>query len=159
AGLSYRIRRRRWLRDLGHGFVVSDHGDDWEVRDEHIVSLALLHKKHYSEGDLKAVTRRLLVWVASDAELPARLEMVTRLAADAIEPLQSLITRLGNRLVEQAQHDLHAGQSALGECWSIEHQELTIREKKETKSCQLADVTASERVGKHLCIWRQGMDQ
>jgi hypothetical protein len=159
AGLGYRIRRRRWVRLRPDGFVVFDRNGGLEIRDDQVLSVALRYQNHYQDGEPSAVTRRLRVWLATDAERPEPLDMVTRITVGTVDPLQGLLARLLNRLVEQARQDLRAGQSALGECWRLEHQELTIREQHEEKSCRLAEVAAVDRVGEHLNIWRQGMDR
>lgn len=156
AAMFYRIRRRRWVRDTGSGFVFFDRAGEREFTDDQIVGMALNFQRNYAEGVLKSVRRRCLVWIASDADLPEQLTLETTIAADRPDPLSGLITRIGNHLFELANQDLETGQVVRGEGWTWQNGELTVCEKKEVKSTRVDEIAAVARVDRHLKIWRSG---
>lgn len=158
-GWHRRVRQRRWCRDLGHGFILFDHLGEKEIRDEDVVTLSLELKNHFSGGVLESYTRTLRVWVASAGDQPDKIELRTTLKANEPDLLQPLIQRLCQRLFDQAEQDLKQGLSALGEYWTWHNGELQIREKQQTKTCRIEDITAVDMVDGHVCIWREGQDE
>ena len=153
-----RVRLRRWVRDTGSGFVLSDDAGDREVADDQVLSMAVLEKQNYSTGLLQSVTRRFVVWLVTPDTQPEQLEMRNIIKAGAADPLARLIGRLGGRLYDQAKDDLKANRPVLGECWRLERGNLSIKEGDTTVDCRVEDVTAVESVDAQLCVWRRGMD-
>ena len=156
AAMFYRIRQRQWIRDTGSGFILMDRVQEREFSDDQVVSMALSYKKNYSQGLLKSVTRRLLVWIASPEDLPERLVLKTTILAGGPDLLEGLIRRIGNHLFDLAKEDLDTGQAVEGEGWTWQGRELTIRERKGTKTTPVDDVAAMARVDGKLQIWRKG---
>jgi hypothetical protein len=158
AGMVNSIRQRQWFRDTGTGFVLTDRTGEHAVSDREVLSIALITRQNYEEGFAKSTTHRLLIWLVSHDDMPARLEMTNTSQLNDSDPLYALATRLGRQLFDQARDEWNAGQSVLGERWSLQHQDVTVREKRETKSCRLDDVAYVDSVGEHLCIWLKGAD-
>jgi hypothetical protein len=157
-GRWYRVRRRRWVQDLGDGFRVIDNTGEREVRDDEVLSMALSLRQNYVNGVLKSETRRFLVWLATDDPPPERLELTNTIKTGNADPLADLINRIGNRLFEFAKEDLAAGRSVLGEHWSLQDGELTVRGKGQAVACPVAEVSAVDSVDNHICVWRTGED-
>jgi len=158
AAMMRRIRQRQWVRDTGSGFILVDRAHEREFSDDQVVGMALNYKKNYVQGLLKSVRRRFLVWIASPEDLPERLVLETTILAGKPDPLDGLIRRIGNHLFELAKQELETGQTVEGEGWTWQGRELTIRERKDTKTTPRDDVAAMARVDGQLQIWRKGED-
>lgn len=157
--MARRDRRRLWLRDTGNAFVLTDREGERTVKDDDVLSISLIRADNYFQGELKSVTRRLVLWLPSDEPKPERIELTTKIPVGQPDPLAGLIDRLADRLLAQARQDLDAGREVLGEVWSIGAGELGIRQKKEVRACPLTELVAAEVVGSDLCLWRRGQDE
>jgi hypothetical protein len=154
-GRRRRVRLRRWVQDMGAGFVIRDSSGERRVQDDGVLSMAIIHKENYVNGLLKSVTRRFVVWLATEDPKPERFEMTNTIAVGGADPLAGLISRLGDRLFQQAKNDLDAGRSVLGECWTLEDGVLSISHKDGMKTCRVQEVAAVQSVDAHLCIWQR----
>lgn len=154
--LRLRVRRRQWARVTEKGFILTGQSFEREFSDDEIVSMALSYKKNYADGNLKSVTRRLLVWIVSAAELPEQVTLETTFAAEWPDPLGALIVRIGDHLCKLARQDLAAGRTVEGERWTWHGGQLTIREQNAERACHVGEVAAIGRVDRKLRVWRQG---
>ena len=147
------------MQDLGDGFLVIDPEGERRHADDDVLSMALIHRKNYSAGLLKSVTRRFVVWVPSALPLPERLEMVNHIGKGKADPLAGLIDRLSELLFQRAKETLADGQSVLGEGWTLQEDTLSLRVKEEFLTCPLADLTAVGLVDNNVCVWRTGQEE
>jgi hypothetical protein len=142
---------------MSRGFVLTDFAGERDVRDDEVISMALQVKRNYANGLLRSLTREFVIWLTAE-ERPERLVMTNTFKAGAADPIAGLIQRLGDRLHEQARADRDAGRSVLGERWSIEAGELSVRGDKAISACRVEDVVAVDSVDDQVCIWRRGQD-
>jgi hypothetical protein len=156
-----RIRQLLWVEDKGNGFVLAGRPGQGErfIEDSAVLTMAYLRNLNYERGVLVSVTRRFIVWLFSEDAQPEKLEMLTLIKpASDVDPMAGLIGRISTRLLTQARADFQAGQALLGERWSLENRQLTLRMKRVSSSCALDDVTAVDEVDEMICIWRRGQD-
>ncbi len=158
--LRWRARRKQmWVEDQGDGFKVIDYVGEREFRDDQVLSSALLFKNNFSNGVFKSMTRTFRIWLTSLSTQPEMLEMTNTMKSGEEDPLAGFLKRLNDRLFEQAKQDMAANQTVLGERWSLDGDNLTLRMDKVAKDCRLPEVSAIDIFEDHVCLWRQGQDE
>ncbi len=149
-------RRRRWVQDSGNGFVVTDSEGIRQFNDDQIESIALYSDKIYSGGEMKALRRFFLVWVAGDAN---PIIMENKIPVGGQDPLDAMINRILDSHVARAEAAINRGLSVAGDGWSLDTANLTLGHSSMGQAVSLSEITAIDIFGNQLCIWRRGQDE
>ena len=144
---------RRWAQLSDDSFRLSDRHVAAVIHDEQVTDLALHREPHHGAGRLLSETRRLTLWLKTEAG-PQRVKLSSRMAPDSPDPLQPLIDRLCHRLLDHSQRELSARESIDGEGWSLDHTQLHVRTRQGRLSLPLKDLTAIETIGDELRLWQ-----
>jgi hypothetical protein len=154
------LSRRAWVEVTPAGFRLRDRAGERAVDDQQILSMALRHRRNFSNGLLKSVTRFFTVWYAAPEQETRQLTMTTTFPADSADPLAGLIQRVSDRLLGQARADLQSGLPVLGVGWSLDRAALTLTAPPQGPlDVPLADVTAVDVVDEKVCCWVRGRDE
>lgn len=149
-------RKRRWVEDLGDGFLVIDRAGEREFRDEQVTAVCLYSQDNYSEGQLKSVTRHFKVWV--DTEL-SPIEMENKILVDDPDPLAELITRVTDKLRQFGEETLSRGMSLEGDGWSLSSHSLSVHKSAMPEDYQLHELSDIDIFDNQICIWKKGEEQ
>lgn len=148
-------RQWREIEVTETGFLTSDRTGDREFSDEDVVCLSLQHKRNFTNGEFKSMTRTLDLWTRDDAS--PRGMSLTRLintyGVGQTDPLGDFIGRLAEHLHKRAKDDLATGEEVTGEGWSIERETFYVTDKSGSREILLGDVTSSAIVDKNVCVW------
>ncbi|MCR4414753.1 MAG: hypothetical protein NUV77_20240 [Thermoguttaceae bacterium] len=148
--------RRRWVIDNGSGFTVIDMLGEQPYRDNQVTDLLLEIKDVYSAGVLKALVRRLVVWIEGR---PDPVEMVNRLPAGTDDPLLGLIQRLWKDLGDRCRDRLERGGALEGDGWTLTRQALSVHDKAGPREVRIGELAEVGVFSGNLCVWKRDVDQ
>ena len=145
---------KRWVEDTGEGFIVRDREGERVFRDNEVDAITLFDEEHYSEGELKSLTKNFLVWVQHQAD---PIEMRIHVTGYQPNKLEDMIARVIDNLKERADDQLSRGQAITGEDWQLHSMGITLERKnmmpQEFRFDELAVVDIFDG---HVCCWRRG---
>ena len=144
---------KRWVQLSDDSFRLSDRHVQAVIHDDQVTDLALYREPHHGAGKLLSETRRLSLWINTEAG-PQRVKLSSRMAPQSADPLQPLIDRLCRRLLDQSQRELAAREPVDGDGWSLDHTQLRIHTRQGRMTLPLEDLTAVEAIGNELRLWQ-----
>jgi hypothetical protein len=154
-----RVKQLMWVALDDHRFTITDNIGERAFNDDDIVGMALKYQENFENGVLKSVTRTFRIWIVSHADQPELIEMVTRLKAGVMDPLQDFIDRIVRLLKERAYTERTQGHSVLGEKWILDGKKLILRDPKLGEiQTTLQEITAADYIDNNLKLWREGQD-
>jgi hypothetical protein len=151
-----RRRARRWVADTGSGFRWFGGPDELTVADGQVTALRLAHERKFSQGLVKYVIRRFVVWTGA-ARQP--MEMATRLRPGEADPLAALIGRIVEDLKTRSAGALMQGVPLQGDGWSLTSQELVLTAGRQQHSIPFAQLESIGLFDGKLCLWCRGQDE
>ena len=147
-------RGRRWIELSDDGFRVSDHSVQAIIHDDQITDLAIYRQHHHGAGKLLAESRHLITWLQTEAGRQ-RLKFSSRLAPGSDDPLQPLIDRLCERLLESAKRRRARRETIDGDGWSLAPTQLQVTTKRQRTTLPLDEISAVETIGQEIRIWQR----
>jgi hypothetical protein len=147
--------RRRWVRDTGKGFAVTDRAGRREFADEQVRSMSLSVHTVYSEGVASGTARRFTVWV-DPGGAPETIAMTGRFGLNEDDPLKPLIERIAAKLLDRARIELDGGRPVVGPGWTLEKTRLNYGVGADATALPLDGITDVDIFDNHVCVWRTG---
>jgi hypothetical protein len=147
--------RRRWCRDTGNGFVITDRAGEREYRDDQARGTALSVRTVYSQGSSNGIDRRFRVIVEQDGRTEA-IDMVGRIPEGTADPLAALIKRITDLLLDRARKELDSGREVRGDGWALEKTRLTAGAGGAAVQLAIDAIAAVDVFDEKVCVWRMG---
>ncbi|TWT32090.1 hypothetical protein [Blastopirellula retiformator] len=143
-------RGRVWCADLGHGFAISELGEDHTFADADVLAMSLWDKKIFNNGNAAGIQRDVRYWVV-DRDKP--IVMNYRIKEDRPDQVADLHNRLLDMLEHRASEALERGEHAAGEGWAISQSALAVGTSQDSL-VPFEQLQAVDVYGDQVCIWR-----
>ncbi|MCC9604495.1 hypothetical protein LOC68_27745 [Blastopirellula sp. JC732] len=146
----FKRRSRVWCTDLGHGFAITELGEDHTFADADVLAMSLWDKKIFNNGNAAGIQRDVRYWVI-DRDKP--IVMNYRIKDDRPDGVVSLHNRLLDMLEHRATEALDRGEHAAGEGWAISKSALAVGTSQDSL-IPFDKLQAVDVYGDQVCIWR-----
>jgi len=151
-----RALRRLWLEDQGDALLFTGFFGTRLITDAEVRQVALSLTAFSSNGERTGTVREFTLY--TDAGEPARMSGFVPLGQT--DPLNGVIERLLNRVLDSARTELKNGRSVQGPGWELREDRFDSNKPgREPRSLPIADISAVAEFDGDLCLWVRGVDE
>lgn len=148
-------RQRRWLEVEEQACTVFDRHGERRIEDAAVATVKASVREHFSQGQLKAITRRLVL-AAPGPLADESLALELRVRIEEYDLLGLLADRLDEAIYRRVKAARLAGEPVEGEGWTLMGDELLVRSGKQSALLKISSLSAVSAFDGRLSVWRRG---